>query len=50
PYTGLDVAFRYRKEFVNGCSCKQAEYVPSTPVFKKRAEGPVPRPPSEPKR
>jgi hypothetical protein len=26
PYTSLKVAFRYRKEFVQGCSCKQAEY------------------------
>ena len=29
PYTKLKVAFRYRKEYVNGCSCKEAEYVPS---------------------
>ena len=29
PYTGLKTAFRYRKEFVQGCSCKQAEYTPS---------------------
>ena len=28
PYTGLKSAFRYRKEFVQGCSCKQAEYNP----------------------
>jgi hypothetical protein len=28
PYTSLRTAFRYRKEFVQGCSCKQAEYVP----------------------
>ncbi len=28
PYTELNTAFRYRKEFVPGCSCKQAEYVP----------------------
>ncbi len=28
PYTSLKSAFRYRKEFVAGCSCKQAEYVP----------------------
>ena len=26
PYTNLKVAFRYRKEFVAGCSCKEAEY------------------------
>ena len=29
PYTGLKTAFRYRKEYVQGCSCKQAEYTPS---------------------
>lgn len=29
PYTKLKTAFRYRKEFVQGCSCKQAEYLPS---------------------
>lgn len=28
PYTQLKTAFRYRKEFVQGCSCKMAEYVP----------------------
>ncbi|MBX9587845.1 MAG: DUF2865 domain-containing protein [Hyphomonadaceae bacterium] len=30
PYTSLKSAFRYRKEFVQGCSCKQAEYKQST--------------------
>jgi Protein of unknown function (DUF2865) len=25
-YTALKTAFRYRKEFVHGCSCKEAEY------------------------
>jgi len=29
PYTSLKTAFRYRKEYVQGCSCKQAEYTPS---------------------
>ncbi len=29
PYTNLKSAFRYRKEYVQGCSCKQAEYIPS---------------------
>lgn len=29
PYTSLKNAFRHRKEYVEGCSCKQAEYVPS---------------------
>jgi hypothetical protein len=28
PYTRLKTAFRYRKEYVQGCSCKEAEYVP----------------------
>lgn len=28
PYTELKTAFRYRKEFVAGCSCKQAEFLP----------------------
>lgn len=32
PYTKLKTAFRYRKEFVPGCSCKQAEYVPQTQI------------------
>jgi Protein of unknown function (DUF2865) len=28
PYTTLKTAFRYRKEMVAGCSCKEAEFVP----------------------
>ncbi|MFV0298554.1 MAG: DUF2865 domain-containing protein [Hyphomicrobiaceae bacterium] len=28
-YTSLKTAFKYRKEFVQGCSCKQSEYTPS---------------------
>lgn len=28
PYTALKSAFRYKKEFVAGCSCKQAEFIP----------------------
>ena len=39
-YSSLRTAFRYRKEFVQGCSCKQAEYVPGTPPIDKRAEAP----------
>lgn len=31
PYKELKSAFRYRKEYVKGCSCKQAEYIPQTP-------------------
>jgi hypothetical protein len=38
PYTSLKSAFRYRKEFVQGCSCKQAEYAPSTERPDRKAE------------
>jgi len=30
PYSTLKSAFKYRKEYVQGCSCKQAEYNPAT--------------------
>jgi hypothetical protein len=40
PYTSLRSAFRYRKEYVPGCSCKQAEYDPG--ALEKRAEAPAP--------
>lgn len=40
PYTGLKTAFRYRKEYVHGCSCKEAEYVPQQGTEKK-AEAPA---------
>lgn len=49
PYTKLKSAFRYRKEYVAGCSCKQAEYLPQTPIpggaapADKRAEAQPPR-------
>jgi hypothetical protein len=39
-YTSLKTAFRYRKEFVQGCSCKQAEYDPS---IEKKAEAVQPQ-------
>lgn len=29
PYNGLKTALRFRKEYVQGCSCKQAEYTPA---------------------
>jgi Protein of unknown function (DUF2865) len=45
PYMSLKTAFRYRKEFVNGCSCKQAEYNPDVDKEKK-AEVPAPAPPT----
>ena len=40
PYTSLKTAFRYRKELVQGCSCKEAEYVaPDAPAEQgKRAD------------
>jgi hypothetical protein len=39
-YTTLKEAFRYRKEYVKGCSCKSAEYVPDTGAPANKAEGP----------
>ncbi len=47
PYTTLKTAFRYRKELVQGCSCKQAEFLPQSkpqpagalPTPDKQAEG-----------
>jgi Protein of unknown function (DUF2865) len=41
-YPSLRTAFRYQKEYVQGCSCKQAEYVPSSQPPERRAEVPVP--------
>jgi hypothetical protein len=40
PYTSLKTAWRYRKEFVQGCSCKAAEYQPPAGGDKK-AEAPA---------
>ncbi len=38
-YMDLPVALRFRKEYVNGCSCKQAEYNPTEiEAANKRAE------------
>jgi hypothetical protein len=38
-YTDLAVAFRYRKEYVKGCSCKQVEYNPTDiETYNKTAE------------
>jgi hypothetical protein len=45
PYTGLKTAWRYRKEFVSGCSCKAAEYQPQEPGKEKKAEAPALAPP-----
>jgi hypothetical protein len=41
PYTSLKTAWRYRKEFVQGCSCKAAEYQPAQ-AGDKKAESPAP--------
>lgn len=40
PYTSLKTAFKYRKEYVKGCSCKVAEYAPDQlpPGTPQRAE------------
>ncbi len=48
PYKSLRTAFRYQKEYVQGCSCKQAEYVPSSQPPERRAD--VPIPPAQPPR
>jgi hypothetical protein len=53
PYTSLKSAWRYRKEFVQGCSCKEAEYVPSQGTPDKKADamppaGPPPGPAARP--
>lgn len=42
-YTQLKTAFRYRKEFVNGCSCKEAEFTPGAGE-KKADAGPAATP------
>jgi hypothetical protein len=39
PYTNLKSAFKYTKEYVNGCSCKETEYVPA--AGDRKAEGPA---------
>ncbi len=44
PYTSLQSAFRYRKEYIEGCSCKQAEYNPEVDQPQKRAEVPTGQP------
>jgi Protein of unknown function (DUF2865) len=42
PYTSLRNAFRHRKEYVKDCSCKQAEYKPSSDLpGERKAEAPV---------
>jgi hypothetical protein len=38
PYTQLKTAFRYRKEYVQGCSCKEAEYVPQSGAARQNGQ------------
>lgn len=47
PYTSLKTAWRYRKEFVSGCSCKEAEFQPQNPSERK-ADAPPATPQSRP--
>ncbi len=42
PYTSLKAAWRYRKEFVQGCSCKAAEYQPAQAGDRKAETPPAP--------
>jgi hypothetical protein len=51
PYMSLKSAFRYRKEYVPGCSCKQAEYKPDADKgLGKKADLPPASPlPKQPK-
>jgi hypothetical protein len=46
PYTSLRTAFRYRKEFVAGCSCKATEYVPQDGSVVTGSQVPQPKPAS----
>jgi hypothetical protein len=40
PYTSLKTAFRYRKELVRGCSCKEAEFqAPDAPAGADKRAG-----------
>lgn len=50
PYTDLKTAFRYRKEYVQGCSCKVAEFVPQSQAPQQSGEAPqsVPAAPGTP--
>ncbi len=43
PYKTMKSAFRYRKEFVAGCSCKQTEFVPDASAIQQSGSAaPVP--------
>lgn len=41
-YTQMKTAFRYRKEYVQGCSCKEAEFLPQTPIPQQQEGSAVP--------
>jgi hypothetical protein len=41
PYTNLKSAFRYRKEYVQGCSCKTAEFVPQSQPGQQQGQVPA---------
>ncbi len=42
-YTQMKSAFRYRKEYVQGCSCKEAEFLPQTPTPQQQEGSTVPQ-------
>lgn len=48
PYTSLRTAFRYRKEYVAGCSCKETEYVPQQGATGRTVQTP-PAPTGQPR-
>jgi Protein of unknown function (DUF2865) len=41
PYTQLKTAFRYRKEYIAGCSCKATEFVPDPSSAQKSTRPPT---------
>ena len=50
PYSKIANAFRHRKEYVSGCSCRQADYKPELLQQTQRKAEPTPplkRPPNE---
>lgn len=47
PYTSLKSAWRYRKEFVSGCSCKEAEFQ-AQPQGEKKVDAIPAQPPRQP--
>lgn len=46
PYTRLKTAFRYRKELVQGCSCKTTEFIPQSGAPADRRADAVPPAPA----